>query len=225
MVEICRRILQVFADNGLFDEGVALIGSWCFLLYQKHLGAAAFPLRTQDIDFLIPSPFHGKEHAGFIGQLEELGFQTDFKRDGSLYLWNAELKIEFITVEKGRGTDEAVKIKKLGVSAIPLRHVGMLFDKTLIINAEGIRIRVPTPESFCLHKLVIASRRKMTDKCLKDLQQAICTSTIVNRDEIKKLFRSLPKKWCATILRMLEKAESEFPLYAGEIGKLKIALQ
>jgi hypothetical protein len=36
MFEIIQRILKVFADNGLFDEGVELIGSWCFSLYQRH---------------------------------------------------------------------------------------------------------------------------------------------------------------------------------------------
>ena len=64
MVEIVQKILKVFADNGLFDEGVELIGSWCFKLYQKHLGVEKFPLTTPDIDFLIPTPFYGKEHPG-----------------------------------------------------------------------------------------------------------------------------------------------------------------
>ncbi len=79
MVDLIRRVLRVFADNHLFDEGVELIGSWCFQLYQKHLGAKEFPFRTQDIDFLIPNPFRGKEHAGFIRQLEGLGFPVILK--------------------------------------------------------------------------------------------------------------------------------------------------
>jgi len=43
VAEIVSKILKVFADNGLFDEGVELIGSWCFRLYQKHLGVTNFP--------------------------------------------------------------------------------------------------------------------------------------------------------------------------------------
>ena len=61
MIKLVADILQVFADNNLFNEGVELIGSWCFQLYQKHLGAKSFPLRTIDIDFLIPNPYRGKE--------------------------------------------------------------------------------------------------------------------------------------------------------------------
>ncbi len=225
MVDLIDKILKVFADNNLFDEGIELIGSWCFKLYQKHLGIESFPLRTPDIDFLIPNPFHGKEHANFIKQLETLGFNVDFKRDGSLYLWNAELKIEFITVEKGRGTDKAIKVDKLGVNAIPLRHVGLLLDKPVMIIDNGKNIRVPAPSRFCLHKLVIASRRKKLDKSLKDMQQAIYTSTIVDRKEIQELFQTFPKKWRQSVLKMLDKAKAEFPSMGAEIDKLSFTLQ
>jgi len=85
VVKLITEILKVFEKNNLFEEGVELIGSWCFYLYQQKLGAPSFPLRTQDIDFLIPNPFKGKEHKNFIKQLENLGFQSEFKRNGSLY--------------------------------------------------------------------------------------------------------------------------------------------
>lgn len=225
MIETIKIILKTFADNNLFNEGVELIGSWCFQLYQKHLGAKSFPLRTQDIDFLIPNPYKGKKHLGFIKQLEELGFKCDFKRDGSLYLWNAELKIEFITPEKGRGADSSIRIKKLGINAIPLRFVSLLLDNPITIVEDGIKIQVPNPANFCLHKLIVASRRRRIDKGLKDLEQAICTSVIVDSREIQQLFGSLPKKWGQRITRVLEKAEEELPLLTEEIRKLKFTLQ
>jgi len=225
MVDIIRKILKIFADNNLFDEGVELIGSWCFRLYQKHLGVKNFPLRTPDIDFLIPTPFHGKEHTTFIKQLEELGFEMDFKRDGSLYLWNTELKIEFITIERGKGSDRAVKINKIGISAIPLRYVGFLLDEPITITDEGIKILVPDPSRFCLHKLIIASHRRKIEKSLKDLEQAIHTSLIVDTEKIKKLFQSLPKKWQQSVLKMLEKSKIEVPLLNEEIERLIITLQ
>ena len=224
MVDLITRIIGVFADNNLFEEGVELIGSWCFKLYQKHLGVESFPLRTPDIDFLIPTPFRGKEHVNFLNQLEALGFRVDFKSDGSLYLWNTDLKIEFITVEKGKGTDKAVKINKLGVSAIPLRYVSLLLDKPIIITDNGKKIRVPAPSRFCLHKLIIAARRRI-NKGLKDLQQAIYTSTIVDKKEIRELFITLPKKWRLSVLRMLDKAKAEFPLMSAEIERLSLTLQ
>ena len=225
MVNLVGKILKVFADNDLFDEGIELIGSWCFQMYVKHLGAKSFPLRTQDIDFLVPNPFYGKEHPNFIKQLESLGFACEFKRDGSLYLWNADLKIEFITPEKGRGVDGSIRIKKLGLSAIPLRFVMLLLDKPIKLKDEGIDISLPNPVNFCLHKLIIASRRRTIDKSIKDLQQAICTSTIVEAKEINALFVSLPRKWKQSILNMLEKSKNELPLHTTEIAKLEDTLQ
>lgn len=225
MIEITRKILKVFADNGLFNEGVELIGSWCFQLYQKHLGARSFPLRTQDIDFLVPSPYYGKEHSDFVEQLEKLGFNRDFRSNGSLYLWNADLKIEFIAPEKGAGTDNAIKIKKLGLSAIPLRFVASLLKNPITIIENGIEICVPNPINFCLHKLIIASRRKKIDKSLKDLEQAICTFVILDLRELKSSFKSLPKGWRQAIARTLETAQEKLPLLSEEISKLYLTLQ
>lgn len=225
MVESIRKILQVFVDNNLFEEGVELIGSWCFKLYQKHLGVRNFPLTTPDIDFLIPNPYHGREHTDFIEKLEKLGFEADFKRDGSIYLWNEELKIEFLTAEKSAGTDKAIKIKKLGIDAIPIRHVGFLLDKPIEITEDGMKIKVPALGRFCLHKLIIAMRRGKLDKKIKDLQQAIYTSTIVNKKEIERLFLSLPKPWKQIIWKALDKAEVELPLLREDIDKLRFTLQ
>ena len=225
MIESIRKILQVFDRNGLFNEGVELIGSWCFQLYQKHLGAKSFPLRTVDVDFLIPNPFQGKNHPIFIKDLEDLGFRCDFKRDGSLYLWNEELKIEFITPEKGRGGDSSIKVKKLGLNAIPLRFVNLLLRDPIAITENGIKVLVPDPANFCLHKLIIASLRRKFDKGIKDLEQAICASVIVDKAKAQELFKSLPKKWRQTIINMLERSKKELPLHSEEIDKLEFTLQ
>ena len=225
MIEPIRKILKVFADNNLFEEGAELIGSWCFKLYQDYLGVKKFPLRSLDVDFLIPLPFQGKESPNFIKQLEDLGFESDFKRDGSLFLWNADLKIEFITIEKSRGTDKAIRIKKLGLSAIPLRYVGFLLEEPITIVDTGIKINVPSPVRFCLHKLIVSSLRKKPDRSLKDLQQAIHTSVIVDSKEMKRVFLSLPRKWQKAILGSLKKAKDALPLFKEDIDRLVLILQ
>jgi hypothetical protein len=94
-----------------------------------------------------------------------------------------------------------------------------------MITDNGKKIRVPAPSRFCLHKLIIASRRRKLDKSLKDLQQAIYTSVIVDKKEIQELFQTLPKKWRQSVLRMLYKAKSEFPSMGLEIEKLSVTLQ
>jgi|ADurb_Oil_02_Slu_FD_contig_21_1707471_length_1169_multi_4_in_0_out_0_1 hypothetical protein len=225
MIRTISRILKLFADDGLFDEGVALIGSWCFWCYQRKLGARGIPLKTQDIDFLIPNPYGGRKHALFVDRLQALGFNRDFNSDGSLFLWNEEVKIEFITPEKGRGTDRAIRIDKLGISAIPLRFVSMLLDDPITVRDQGVDIRVPHPANFCLHKLLIASRRRKIEKSLKDLEQAICTAAVADGGELRTLFISLPAGWRRAILRVLERAGESLPLYDEEIAALRRTLQ
>ncbi len=225
MDNVIAKILKVFENNNLFEEGVELIGSWCFYLYQKHLKAPSFPLRTQDIDFLIPNPFKGKEHKEFIQQLEDLGFQSEFNRSGSLYLWNVDLKIEFITPAKGRGTADAVKFKKLGLAAVPLRFVNLLLNDPIYVTEKGVKTALPNPANYCLHKLVIASRRKTKDKQMKDLQQAISTYSIADKRYLKKQFNNFPEKWKATAVSMLKKNRDQLPLFDAEIEQILITLQ
>jgi len=225
MLKAVQNILKVFHNNNLFEEGIELIGSWCFLLYQKHLGAKPFPLRTQDIDFLIPLPFKGKHHPEFINQLEKLGFQSDFNSDGSLFLWNSELKIEFITIEKGRGSDKSIKIKEFGFNAVPIRFVNLLLEKPITIKENDLKILVPNPSNFCLQKLIIASRRKKDEKRLKDAQQAIIISEITNKKELVNTYLSLPKKWQKKIIQTLNAAKDDLPLLNDDINNLLFTLQ
>jgi len=76
MIALVRRVLRVFERHQLWDEGVELIGSWCFHLYQRHLGVKPYPLRTQDIDFLLPYPYRGRVKVDLISELEQLGFSA-----------------------------------------------------------------------------------------------------------------------------------------------------
>jgi hypothetical protein len=225
MIDSIKNILKAFADSQLFNEGVELIGSWCFWVYQNSLGAKKFPLRTQDIDFLVPNPYRGIGSEKLFSKLQELGFKRAFHSDGSTYLWNEELKIEFITPDKGRGADGPIKIRQLGIRAIPLRFVSLLLDKPIRLNISGVEILVPNPGNFCLHKLLIAARRRKIEKAHKDLEQAICTSVIVSTREMRTLFNALPVKWRKAIIRVLEKAGDVLPLYLEEINMLRFTLQ
>ena len=72
------KLLKLFDELGLWKDGVELIGSWSFLLYQRHLGVRPLPLRTQDVDFLLPWPYPARSTVGLSDALSELGFA---------YLW------------------------------------------------------------------------------------------------------------------------------------------
>jgi len=220
MIDIVQKILKVFDENGLWGHGVELIGSWCFILYQKHFGVKSFPFRTLDIDFLIPIPYKAKKKINLFDLLEPLGFKTGFNSDGSMYLWSSELKIEFIAPERGRGSDKAKYIEKLSLKAIPLRFVDMLFKNPVQVEEDGIRILVPNPVAFSLHKLLISARRKNKDKKFKDLEQALFILEAVDLKEVRELFCTLPKPWQKVILQVLKDGRGVFPLKQDIIDKV-----
>ena len=121
--------------------------------------------------------------------------------------------------------EEAIPIKKLGLKAIPLRFVSLLLDNPMSIKDNGVEVLVPNPLNFCLHKLIIFSRRKKPEKAIKDLQQAIYTSAIVDKKELLILFESLPKPWQKSIVNVLNKSIDLLPLEADYIELLKVTLQ
>lgn len=225
MIGLVRRILAVFERHGLWEDGVELIGSWCFYLYQRHLGVKPYPFRTQDIDFLLPYPYRGHAKVDLIDELKRLGFQHDFRPDGSIYLWNAELRIEFLIPERGRGRDKAVEIKPLAVKAMPLRFVDMLLRHPVSVKEGAVDVSIPDPAAFCLHKLLVANRRKRTESRDKDLEQALHVAPIVKKTTLKRVYQELPKIWQRTIIQTLERTLQDTVLLRREAQELLDTLQ
>lgn len=225
MIDIVKKILKIFDENKLWDEGVELIGSWCFNLYQKHFNVKSFPLKTLDIDFLIPFPYKAKRKVDLIDLLEPLGFKTSFNSDGSIYLWSSELKIEFIAPERGKGGDKAKDIKNLSIRAIPLRFMDMLLEDPVRVEEEGVQISIPNPAAFAIHKLLIAKRRKNPAKRQKDLEQALLVLEALDLETIKNIYKDLPKPWKKSILDILLASKNLLPLNKATIESVYSALQ
>ncbi|MBI3333621.1 MAG: hypothetical protein HYZ93_05980 [Candidatus Omnitrophica bacterium] len=225
MTGILTKILRVFERHRLWEDGVELIGSWCFYLYQRHLGVKPYPFRTQDVDFLLPYPFRGTEKINLIQELEELGFRHDFRSDGSVYLRSAELQIDFIIPEHGRGRGSAPAISSLGLRPMPLRFVDILLEHPISVTESGMRISVPDPAAFCLHKLLIAPRRPLLEKRAKDFEQALHIVPILKKERLRGIYLDLPKAWRKRILQSLQQAAQYAPLLEEQSVSLAGTLQ
>lgn len=190
-----RELLELFEELGLWKDGVQLIGSWSFLLYQRHLGVRPFPLRTQDVDFLLPWPYPERDFVDLADRLAKLGFRSARNSDGSNFFAHPELKLEFLVPERGRGGLEPRVVKALGMRPVSLRFMDMLREDSIWITEGKARVRVPSPLSFCLHKLVIAQRRAGLDKREKDVQQAVYVLEILATVDFKAGLAALPRNW------------------------------
>ena len=92
LVEPLRSILAKLTKEKMWDSGFEIIGSWCFLLYQRLLPIEKYPLKTQDLDILIPLPYRGKSF-DFNDFFKNLGFSESFNPDGSIFFYGHKMKV------------------------------------------------------------------------------------------------------------------------------------
>lgn len=220
--DLFQRILKAFADLGLWADGVELIGSWSFLLYQRHMGVKPLPLRTQDVDFLLPWPYPGARIVDLSTALGELDFSVQTAGNGSTYFAHPELKIEFLVPERGKGGLGPRLVKPLGVRAVPLRFLDMLLKDSITVKEAGVAVRIPKPLNYCLHKLIVAQRRsgsRREDKHEKDIQHAVYVLDILSPAEFRKALNVLSPKWRLLAERSLRFAWDKFPLERPNLSK------
>jgi len=221
-----KQILSKFTKIGLWESGIEIIGSWCFLIYQKHLPLEKYPLKTQDIDILIPLPYTGKAF-DFSSFFREIGFSEHFNPDGSMFFSAPSLKVEFLAPQKGKGDKSSQFIKDLSVTPQLLRFVDILLKETLLIRiSRNIKVKLPSPSSFFLHKLLISTRSKRKEKKEKDLRQAIYIGKFVimdagEKDKLLNQWRDFSNSWKARVKKALVQSRDILPLEKNFIKQME----
>ena len=151
-----------------------------------------------DIDFLVPVPFKFENKVDIPELLKDLGFIIDFHIKGSIRLIHPELIIEFLVPERRRGREKPFPLPQLGLNAQSLRFLDFLIENSMKVKVNNLKLNLPHPAAFALHKLIVSSRRHKGEKRQKDKAGAIqiLTSLIAKGEEdtIKRLFNSMPKK-------------------------------
>jgi hypothetical protein len=218
-------ILRAMTKLRLWEEGFEIIGSWCFLLYQKHLPMERYPLRTEDLDILVPRPFRGRSY-DFGELMQRLGFSQHFNPDGSMYFTGNRMKVEFVTKERRDGSRAPHHIKEISLTPQELRHLDILAAGPVVLKlGPGIRARVPSPSAFLLHKLFLAARPERWAKKEKDIKQAVYIGRYIVTEgsettRLLGLWAGLSKKWKSLVRRSLAQAKDLMPLETAVIERL-----
>ncbi|MBI4355919.1 MAG: hypothetical protein HY597_05705 [Candidatus Omnitrophica bacterium] len=206
---LCQAVLTRLAKAGVLEE-VVLIGSWCLEGYKSYFGRQTplTALRTRDIDFLVPRPMRMRTAVDVPALLDDLGFILDFHRGGYIRLVHPELIVEFLVPERGRGTDQPVRLPQLSINAQSLRFLNMLAEQTIMATLEGTTVRMPHPAAFALQKLLIAPRRQgHTGKQAKDVEAAIAVLEALRAHgetaSVSRCFTALPRRWQTHIRQAL----------------------
>jgi len=205
---------------------IILVGSWCHYFYRIYFNnSPEIPtVRTLDIDFLIPNPLRMKKEVDIPEILKPLDFiPVQNYPSGYIKYVYPELELEFLTPELGRGKgDHPYEISKLHVNAQGLRYLNLLQSQTIKVKSEGIKVILPEPAAYILHKFIVFERRKKEEKRIRDLKAAkeigeFLLKKTIQRRKLKQVFISLPEKWQK---RIVKNTKDKSPLLFDFLNKL-----
>jgi hypothetical protein len=186
VTDLLRELDQIkFFSHGL------LIGSWPMTIYADHF-TLAYALATDDIDFAVENAVRvpAKQSETIPEILDRLGYTPIKDYSGIETFLHGTFEVEFITHRRGGEAPPSVVIPPWKVSAQPLPFIDMLFIRPNTVTIENFSIRIPSPEAFVVHKLIIAQRRTGKDKEAKkekDLQQCSALVEIIQDEEIQRI--------------------------------------
>lgn len=218
---IIKEIFSAFEQQGLWDNGLQLIGSWCFKVYQTCCGVEFYPERTLDVDFAVTIPYSGQP-TDISAFLKNFGFTEDFNHDDSIRYKSSSIIVEFLVNPKGDGRKqaEANQAANLGIAPVAIPYLNILLNNPMTITSRDIgRVTVPCLPAFMLHKLLVAGVRTGSDKKAKadkDVRQAVAVAKVVLQDaamldEARRIHLDLHAKWRDKIRKFTSQQISQTP--------------
>lgn len=190
--------VAAMAKAGVFRLGGTLVGTTAFRLYEGELGlrlSADETAMTQDIDIAsfekLSLALEDSVEPGLTKVFDQLRF-TPIPSIGSQKVWrwrqsDSQTLVEFLT--PSFTDDEGLRdLAALGVSARALHHLNYLIAEPIdaaVVYREGLLVKIPRPERFAIHKLIVADRRldgPDSLKARKDLMQAKILIDILSED-------------------------------------------
>lgn len=176
------KLINALARAGLFRSGGVLAGTHAFGLYALELGAR---LRdslavTEDVDIAAERSVRviTGDQASLTASLEGIGLRP-VAGPGEMHPVRWEtfdgVVLDILTPRR-RGSKDLVHHEGLGVWAQALAYLEFSLVEPIdavVLYREGIPVRIPAPERYAIHKLIVASARTGTHraKVEKDLAQ------------------------------------------------------
>jgi hypothetical protein len=171
-------------NHGLFRAGAVLVGSHAYGALLNALGVRAVPYATEDVDIARREALAISGVPAFLQMLRETGIQffevpqldrrsppTSFSEPGG-----SRLKVDLL-VPSEREDYPAIPVPELGAHATGLPYLAYLLgvsQQVPLLSPHGVvMVRVPVPERYAVHKLIVSQlRAKTSGKPENDLRQA-----------------------------------------------------
>ena len=203
-----NEILHVLDKANLLSN-VILIGSWSLLFYKEIFLNFEPLIRTTDLDFYVPNTKSIKTNGNIIVSLKDLNYDLvrDVLTNKSRFISPDGFELEFLT-KLTRDNFHCIKIGDTGIYAESLPYVDIFTGNYIEVIFDGIKVKVASPASYVLQKLLINTERK--EKAEKDINSikevlVFIKASQKSVSELKELYESIPKSWKKKIGRVLVK--------------------
>lgn len=196
-------------NHGVFQAGGVLIGSHAYGLLLNQLGVAGTPYATEDIDIARREKlaFPALPEASFLEMLQSTGIpfievpQLDARQPSTSFKERGRSRFHVDLLVPSAGEDfQVVAVPELQAHATALPYLGYLLadsQMSLLMAREGCcMVRVPLPERFALHKLMVSQlRTNRGSQSEKDLFQAAVLLAVLGENHpgaIEEAWRRVP---------------------------------
>ena len=102
--DLFLEVLQRLRKEGILNKMI-IVGSWCVLLYENYFQGKGIlpPIRTRDLEFLIPIPPSFDRATDLPELLKDLGFVLDYRGEqGFMIFLHPDLILEFLVPQQGK---------------------------------------------------------------------------------------------------------------------------
>jgi hypothetical protein len=179
-------ILDALAYARLFETGGVLVGTAAYLVSEALTGSRlpSPTLMTADVDLATASlalSAEPPERLEAILRRADPTFegvmQLDPRLPPSRFRNAAGYLVDIVTPTRTTSDANHLRLEQLEAGAAPLQHLAWLIEgsvRTVALWGSGVMVRVPRPERFAVHKLILAQKRDPSSrpKRTKDLAQA-----------------------------------------------------
>jgi hypothetical protein len=217
--DLLVKVLSDLQDAGILKH-LVLVGSWCQDFYRYQFGnPPQIPAtKTMDADILIPRRMPKvNPPVDIVAIMKKNDFIFDIGTTSGLYKFNHPmLKVEFLT-DPGAKPDQATRhFEQLGVNAQELHFMSLPLTYNYPLIYKHLTFKIPEPEAFALHKLIVCQRRINKEKAEKDQLTAQGMFFFIQTDakrvrRIHQIISEQSKGWQKTIKKALENTGLELP--------------
>ena len=196
------RVLVELHNSSVFEAGLTVVGTLCYMAWLNELGAKSGAARTQDIDLArrrvlklaAPLPFLRTVQATQLPFFAIPGLPSQAPSTSVKLPGRDGLRVDVLAPGRVLGTPVHIPERQWYAQAIP--HYDYLLEApswaAVLAGGHCVPVRLPRPERWVWHKLYSsASRQGFPEKADKDLLQAMTLASILTEQDDAVLGDSL----------------------------------